>query len=423
MDDFANAAAYPDGLTETGLTPDRLKDVLELDMWAFPTSDSIEDLLGVPSPLTWDRAFGVVDPSHPGELVALRASYPFSDTPVPGGRLKVAGLTSVGVHPQWRRRGLLRTMIANHFAHCRERSEPVSLLYAAEPSIYGRFGYGLAARHLLLTLKRRAELRRVPGAGELKVRFETVSAERHGDLIAGLHAAVDRPGWVTRETPELAAMWLTDSPLFSHGHEVERIAIVERDGLPVGYALFRRKSEWGPAGPEGSVRVSETVATDAAAAHALWSRLLDLDLTTEVTSAMLATDDPLLSLLVDVRAAKAAWKDNVWLRIIDLPTALASRQYQSDVDVVLEVSDTLLPDNAGRWHLRAGAFAAASVERTDAPADLALDVRELGAAYLGGTSLLELAGAGLVTKLRPGALRTASVAFGWPVAPGSSWIF
>lgn len=423
MDDVANAADYPDGLIESVLTPDRLRDVLELDMWAFPTADSLDDLLKVPSPLTWDRAFGVFDPAHPAELVAMRASYPFSDTPVPGGRLKVAGLTWVGVHPQWRRRGLLRAMIANHFAHCRARSEPVSLLYAAEPSIYGRFGYGLAARHLLLTLKRRAELRPVPGSGELRVRFETVSPDRHGDLIAGLHATVDRPGFVRRETPELAAMRLTDSPLFSNGREVERIAIVERDGLPVGYALFRRKSEWGPGGPEGSVRVSETVATDAASAHALWTRLLDLDLTTEVTTGMLATDDALLSLLVDVRAAKAAWKDNVWLRIIDLPAALAGRQYSTALDVVLEVSDTLLPDNAGRWRLTAGAFAPASVGRTDAPADLALDVRELGAVYLGGTSLTELAGAGLVTELRRGALREASVAFGWPTAPGSSWVF
>jgi hypothetical protein len=63
------------------------------------------------------------------------------------------------------------------------------------------------------------------------------------------------------------------------------------------------------------------------------------------------------------------------------------------------------------------------VERTDAPAEIAVDVRELGAAYLGGTSLLELAAAGLVTEVRPGALRDASVAFGWPVAPGASWIF
>ncbi len=423
MDEIVDRTTYPDGLTETSLTPDRLRDVLELDMWAFPTGDSVEDVMKLPSPLTWDRAFAVVDPAHPGEFVAMRASYPFSHTPVPGGRLKVAGLTWVGVHPQWRRRGLLRAMIANHFAHCQERSEPISLLYAAEPAIYGRFGYGMAATHLSLTLKRRAELRPVAGTAELRVRFETLSAERHGDLIAGLHAAVERPGWVTRESPELAAMFLTDSPLFQNGREVERIAIVERDGLPVGYALFRRKGDWGQGGAEGSVRVTETVVADAAAAHALWSRLLDLDLTVEVTTGFLAADDPLLSLLVDVRAAKAAWCDNVWLRLIDLPTALAGRQYQADVDVVLEVSDTVLPANAGRWRLSAGAFGAASVERTDAPADLALDVRELGAAYLGGTSLLALAGAGLVTELHPGTLRGAAVAFGWPVAPGASWVF
>ncbi|HEX5335869.1 MAG TPA: sterol carrier protein domain-containing protein, partial [Propionicimonas sp.] len=91
--------------------------------------------------------------------------------------------------------------------------------------------------------------------------------------------------------------------------------------------------------------------------------------------------------------------------------------------VVLEVTDERLPANAGRWRVTAEAFGAAHVERTDAPADASLDVRELGSAYLGGTTLRELAGAGLVTELRPGALREASVAFGWPTAPGSSWIF
>ncbi len=63
------------------------------------------------------------------------------------------------------------------------------------------------------------------------------------------------------------------------------------------------------------------------------------------------------------------------------------------------------------------------MERTDAPADLALDIRELGAAYLGGTSLIELAGAGFVTERTPGAVQAASVAFGWPKLPVASWIF
>jgi predicted acetyltransferase len=138
---------------------------------------------------------------------------------------------------------------------------------------------------------------------------------------------------------------------------------------------------------------------------------------------MLAVDDPMLSLLVDVRSAQARWQDNLWLRIIDLPGALASRRFQAGLDVVLEVTDDLCPDNAGRWRLRSEAFGEPQVTRTDGPAGLALDVRELGAAYLGGTSLVELAGAGLVSEQTPGALRTASVAFGWSKAPVAGWIF
>ncbi len=413
----------PEGFEMITPGPDRLQDVLELDRWAFPTADNLEDLLAVPSPLAWDRTRAVVRTGRPDELVAMRSSYPFGHCPVPGGRLKVAGLTWVGVHPQWRRRGLLRAMIAEHFAHCRDRGEPVSLLFAAEAAIYGRFGYGLASRQVDLTLPRLAPLRDVPGTGELTVRIEKASPERHGDLIAGLHGAVGRPGWVTRETPELAAMWLCDAPIFRHGFEEERILVVERDGEPVGYALFRRKGDWGPAGPAGTVQVNETVATDPAVSHVLWTRLLDLDLTEELHTGSLAPDDPLLSLLVDVRSGRAAAKDNLWARIIDLPAALAGRQYQAPVDVVLEVRDDLVADNAGRWHLAAPAFGPATVERTDADADLALDVRELGAAYLGGTSLAELAAAGQVAELRPGTLLPAAAAFGWPLAPVSSWVF
>ena len=56
-------------------------------------------------------------------------------------------------------------------------------------------------------------------------------------------------------------------------------------------------------------------------------------------------------------------------------------------------------------------------ERTDAPADLALDVRELAAVYLGGTTLAALRQATLVTELRPGAAAAASPAFATCLAP------
>lgn len=63
------------------------------------------------------------------------------------------------------------------------------------------------------------------------------------------------------------------------------------------------------------------------------------------------------------------------------------------------------------------------VTRTEAPAQLALGIADLGAAYLGGTTLTALAAAGRVTELVPGTLLPAAAAFGWPVAPSTGWGF
>ena len=154
----------------------------------------------------------------------------------------------------------------------------------------------------------------------------------------------------------------------------------------------------------------------------LWSRLTDLDLTSEIHTDPRAVDDPLLHLLVNVPAASPRLTDRLWLRIVDLPATLTARRYCGPVDVVLEVTDALCPANAGRWRLTADPDQA-RCERTDGEADLALDVRELGAAYLGGTGLTALVEAGLARELRPGTLGPASVAFGWPIAPHSGWTF
>ncbi len=110
------------------------------------------------------------------------------------------------------------------------------------------------------------------------------------------------------------------------------------------------------------------------------------------------------------------------MRLVDVPAALSGRRYATDVEVVLEVSDGLCPWNERRWLLK-GSADGAGCTATSAPADLALDVRELAAAYLGGSSLTALAAAGLVTELRPGALQEASAAFTWPVAPYCGWVF
>jgi hypothetical protein len=60
---------------------------------------------------------------------------------------------------------------------------------------------------------------------------------------------------------------------------------------------------------------------------------------------------------------------------------------------------------------------------TGDPADVSLDIRDLGAVYLGGPPLAALAAGGLVRDHTPGAVAAATTAFGWPVAPSSIEIF
>lgn len=409
----------------------RLDDVLRLDTWAFPTERSVEALRALPSPLSWGRTYGVSREGDASHLAGFHATYPLRAYPVPGAEVACGWLTWVGVHPGHRRRGILRAMIEHHFADCLTHGEAISGLMAAETPIYGRFGYGMAAPQLTLTIPRGAALRAVPGAAELDVELDEWDAAAHGDVVARIHrdyarvpAGLGRPGWATRETPQLRAARDADPASFRGGKEALRLLLVrDRSGTAIGYATFRRAISWERAGAEGTVHVREAVALTPAAAHRMWSVLLDLDLTSRVQVSNLPVDDPIVSLLVDIRQALPDFQDNSWIRILDLPAALGQRRYAADVDVVLEVSDAMLPANAGRWRVRAEAWAEAEVTSTEAEPDLVLDIRELGAAHLGATSLASLAQAGLVEVRSPEALRTASAAWTWPVAAGANWIF
>ena len=83
------------------------------------------------------------------------------------------------------------------------------------------------------------------------------------------------------------------------------------------------------------------------------------------------------------------------------------------IDLVFEVRDTFCPWNDGRVRLTGGPDGATCAPTSD-PADLVVHVADLGAAYLGGTTLVSRAAAGRVTEVTAGSLAPASLAFGWP---------
>lgn len=364
-----------------------------------------------------DRTHVVVDA---GQMVATGGVFT-RDLTVPGAAIPVAHVTAVAVAPTHRRRGLLTRVMNAQLGAVRERgTEPVAALWASEGSIYGRFGYGAAAWHVSYTIPTSETT--LPGQtppGRLRQ-----SAPR--DVLAELaeaydRARVDRPGRSSRP----GKWWekLTADPKSRRsGMSALRAVLYEVDNRVDGYATWRAKGGWNDTGPVGEVQVGEVVAASAEAYAAVWRFLLNIDLTRTVRYNFGAVDEPLPFLVTNPTGLGSSVSPSLWVRVVDVPAALAARRYATSIDMVLEVSDTMLPGNVGRWHL-VGNGSAAKCVVTDAAPHLSLDVRELGAAYLGGTSLQSLADASLVTEHQPGSIAAASAAFGWHRAPAAVEIF
>jgi predicted acetyltransferase len=375
-----------------------------------------------------DRSLAAFDPALPADAgpVGIAGAYTFQMS-VPGGAVPTAGVSFVAVLPTYRRRGILRSIMRRQLTDIAARGEPIAALWASETPLYGRYGYGRASLQASFRFRRGegALGRHAPTDDGLWLRLAEPAA-----ATAELAKVYDtvlaaQPGFFTRND----AWWdrvLSDHEEDRHGFSPLRCVLAEDDSGPRGYALYVSHGRWDDDHfiANSVLEVRELIAADPAAGAALWGDMLSRDLVSEVSARLRSPDDPVLFQLHDPRRARLAVSDGVWVRIIDLPKALTARAYSCPVDVVLEVTDELLPDNAGRWRLRAASPSrGASCERTSDPADVALDVRELGAAYLGGTRLGALATAGLVAEQRAGTLMPLSAAMSWDPAPWCPKIF
>ena len=387
---------------------------------AFLEDPNDEDRESLGSVFEPERSLGVFDDGH---IVGTAGIYT-RDMTVPGGPRPIAAVTVVSVQPTHRRRGLLTTMMRRQLTGLHEeQGEPVAALWASEGGIYGRFGYGVAARQLAWT-GRKERLRVRPGVPMGAGRVVLAPPEKARAHEEAVYEALrptsvgflDRRGaWADR----LAA----DPERGRHGASGRRHALyTEQDGSVTGFATYRTRQAGEPGRNDSSVEVGSVHATSPAAYAALWAYLAGIDLTPRLSLNRAPLDDPLQHIIADVRALDMSMYDSLWVRLADVDRALVSRTYSTPVDVVLDVRDEFCPWNAGRWRLSADGSGAVC-ERTTDPADLALSSTELGAAYLGGPRLVGLAAAGLVTELRPGAVTAASRAFAGDRLPWCPEVF
>ncbi|KIE28012.1 hypothetical protein LK08_04825 [Streptomyces sp. MUSC 125] len=363
--------------------------------------------------IEFDRSLAVWDG---GAIVGTSGAFSFRMT-VPGGAvLPTAGVTMVSVAATHRRRGTLTSMMRRLLDDARTKGEPLAALHASEPPIYGRFGYGSATFQLSAEIDTgRVSLALPAGTDEVRVRY-AAPAEALAECEAVYATLVSRrPGMLVRQ-PGWERAELLDPESERHGSAALQCVVAERDGEVTGYARFRTKIDWGASGHDGKVTLKDLAALDPATEGALWRFLFGIDLMSTLTMRGRPVDDSWQHLVSDIRRCRPRLRDAGYVRLVDVGAALSARTYLTPVDVVFEVQDSFCPWNAGRWRLHGDPKGASCERTTDAP-DLALTVRELGAAYLGGVSLMSLAAAGRVREVRPGTLAEVSVAFGSPVAP------
>ncbi|SDM50745.1 GNAT family N-acetyltransferase [Allokutzneria albata] len=392
--------------TTTDQDHDVFVNTLHIPFGRFPDTPNAEGGGVWWAALEMDRNLMAVADGRP---VGTAGSYSFELT-LPGEVvIPAAGVTCVGVLPSHRRQGVLSAMMRYQLADLRARGEAIAVLLASESVIYGRFGYGPATYTQRLTVPRhraafapsRAEAA-ASGSIELLPRAECwkILEEVYDRYRRAQPGALSRPHrwW------EVGA---GQPPISSFPR---RVAIHrDADGVPDGYASYSLTE------PD-TLTVDEIITADDATYSALARFALGHDLVTKVVLKHIPLEHPLRWQFADFSAPQVSdHTEWLWVRLLDVPRALTTRGWLTDGELVLDVDDPFLGEH-NRYLLTIRDNKAECV-RTDREPDLSLDVRDLGAIYLSGTTPSTLVRAGHIRAHHAEAAKHADTLFRADRAP------
>ncbi len=378
----------------------------------FARGDTVDDVEWCQAALTpFDRTYAAFDR---GVIVATLRSFP-TELTVPGGHAIAAGaLTAVTCHATHRRQGLLTRMITADLASSVERGEPAHVLIASEYPIYGRFGYGPATQSIAWELDTTATGFAAPTAGTVEF-IDNDTFRKEAPAIFEV-VRTSRPGMIARDDLN----WDVRADLRRRPEDKPwqgiRVLVRDDDGVAQGWANYKVDNSWIDLRSQSKVEVTDLCAASTAAEARLWRFLVELDLVKTLKAVDRPVDDTLPWLLENARAVrKAGWADFLWVRLLDVPAALAARSYGTAGRLVLDVTDPL-GFAGGRFALDASPDGATCAS-TDEAADLTIPVRTLGAAFLGGMRLSTLHAAGWLDEHNAGAVARGDAILAGGVAP------
>ena len=360
---------------------------------AEPTAELVEEQR---TQVSDSRLIGVWDDSiaEPAVPVATTICWP-AELTVPGRRtLPSWAVSGVTVAPTHRRRGIARALMEGELRTAVGLGLPLAMLTVSESTLYGRYGYGVAALGRDVTVQTRRTRWTGPDAPG---RVHFVSADQ---LLADGYSIVER---VRPETPgqigyrQDSKLWRRQLGLTSGDTNAMRLRFVrydDVDGIPQGFAIYQLKED--PSDfTQHELTLNALVAATTEAYAGLWRFMLEMDLVAKVSAHLRPVDEPLRWMVSDFRAVTVRESDHLWVRVLDVATALEARTYASPGRIVIEVRDDLgFAD--GAWALDVDATGQAQVTQVDEAATAGLTVAALGSLLLGGVRATTLAASGSV---------------------------
>lgn len=299
-----------------------------------------------------------------------------------GGRsVPMRGLAGVAVTPAARGSGVAVGLVREALACARAEGVALSALYPASLTLYRQAGYELAGSYFRWS-GRLTSLPRAPLSSELvpvDAKLESSIDELYRRVASTRSGYLDRGRYVWQRVRSNK-----DEPTLGY-------AVLGRAGELEGYVYLSQRVAQGR---ERELVIHDLIAETPAAAARLITLLADHRSTLSgfVWNGT-ATDSVLFAL--PERVVKIELVEHWMLRIVDVAGALSRRGYPAvNAEVDLQVTDSALPDNAGRYRLLVS-DGVASVE-PGGRGSVRLDVRTLAALYSGFVAPSELVRAGLL---------------------------
>jgi predicted N-acetyltransferase YhbS len=263
------------------------------------------------------RLSAVYDPDGVDPLTPIATSNSWiGPLTMPGDRdipaWAISGVTTAQTH---RRRGIQRQIIEAELRTARSLGLSVAMLTVSESSIYGRYGFGVAAMAATYTISTRGLTWTGP---EPDGRLDFITVRQWRDAAPDLFETVRlrHPG----EVRPFALRWdqMAGFTTWDGDKSGERQAVQYRDaeGVVRGLAIYKVNDQ--PGFERMKVDLINLIASTDDAYAALWRFFVEMDLVGTVSYDLGSVDEPMRWMVSDARAVEVRTFDMQYLRVLNV---------------------------------------------------------------------------------------------------------